>query len=39
MLNTACTIYLRKMYAHTDLELQWLLFLFGETRVISMLGS
>ena len=28
-----------KMYAHADLELQWLLFLFGETRVISVLGS
>ena len=39
MLNTACTIYQRKMYAHADLELQWLLFLFGETRVISVLGS
>ena len=36
---TACTIYQRKMYAHADLELQWLLFLFGETRVISVLGS
>ena len=34
MLNTACTIY-----AHADLELQWLLLLFGETRVISVLGS
>ena len=34
MLNTACTIYQRKMYAHADLELQWLLLLFGETRVI-----
>ena len=39
MLNTACTIYQRKMYAHADLELQWLLLLFGETRVISVLGS
>ena len=29
----------RKMYAHADLELQWLLLLFGETRVISVLGS
>ena len=27
------------MYAHADLELQWLLLLFGETRVISVLGS
>ena len=25
-----------KMYAHADLELQWLLLLFGETRVISV---
>ena len=39
MLNTACTIYQRKMYAYANLELQWLLFLFGETRVISVLGS
>ena len=39
MLNTACRIYQRKMYAHADLELQWLLLLFGETRVISVLGS
>ena len=39
MLNTACTIYQRKMYAHADLELQWLLLLFWETRVISVLGS
>ena len=39
MLNTACTIYQRKMYAYADLELQWLLFLFGETRVISVLGT
>ena len=39
MLNTACTIYQRKMYAHADLELQWLLLLFGETRVIFVLGN
>ena len=39
MLNTACTIYQGKMYAHVDLELQWLLLLFGETRGISVLGS
>ena len=29
----------RKMYAHADLELQWLLLLFGETRVIFVLGN
>ena len=39
MLNTTCTIYQRKMYAHADLELQWLLLLFGETHVIFVLGS
>ena len=39
MLNTACAIYQRKMYVHADLELQWLLLLFGETRVRSVLGS
>ena len=39
MLNTACTIYQRKMYVHADLELQWLLLLFGETRVIFVLGN
>ena len=39
MFNTACTVYQRKMYAHADLELQWLLFLFEETHVISVLGN
>ena len=39
MLNRACTIYQKKMYVHADLELQWLLLLFGETRVMSVLGS
>ena len=29
----------KKMYAHADLELQWLLLLFGETRVIFVLGN
>ena len=39
MLNTAYTIYQRKMYTHADLELQWLLLLFGETRVSFVLGN
>ena len=40
MLNRACTFYRRKMYAHADLELQWLhIILNPETRVISVFGS
>ena len=38
MLNRACKS-IRKMFARADLELQWLLFFFGETGVISVLGS